>query len=124
MSIAGQLLLSRQRITLQPGVPTNIDTGLTQGSLAAQSGDAPVGLIQATPPADGATPASRVMVVPLAPILEWGGVTHGEPYFDTDTNTVHVVFALSSESAQEINVMFWDPHTAVGPVDAETYNEE
>jgi hypothetical protein len=34
------------------------------------------------------------------------------------------VFALSSESAQEINVMFWDPHTAVGPVDAETYNEE
>ena len=122
MTIAGQLLVARKRLNLAAGVLTNVDTGLTQKSFAFPSGDAPIGVEQALPPADGADPASRVMVIPLAPTLQWAGVTHGEPYLDTDTNTIHVVFLNNSEGAVDINVLFWLPHSGIGPVEADTYN--
>jgi hypothetical protein len=85
--------------------------------------DPPLGVAQSTPPSDGTTPASRCMVIPLPPMSEWASITIvGEPYLDTDTNTVHVVLSNSDEGAAAPNVLFWVPHTNAGPGKCDTYN--
>lgn len=130
MSIkAGQLLWNRQRINLYgDGLATSINTGLTQlnKSFANDSSDEPpLGIAALAPPPDGATPASRVHVIPMAPIAKWNGVTHSEPYFNTTTGTVWINFYCPIEGGvQDLNVLFWDPHSSVGPGQAETYNTE
>jgi hypothetical protein len=103
---------------------TDIDTGLTQlnKTFADQSPNEPtLGVTATSAPSLGVPPPSRVRVVPLAPTNAWAVVTHGEPYFDPTTETVHVEFANAGSSI-EVNVLFWDPHTIVGPGQADTYN--
>lgn len=125
---AGQLLWNRQRIDLLAGT-TQVNTGLTQVSRSFESesiGEPPLGVTLVPPgPANGALPASRVQVIPLAQTDKWVGVTHGEPYLNPTTNTIFVAFQNNSESTiTDLNVLFWLPHSMVGPGDADTYNSE
>ena len=113
-NIAGNLLLNRRHLTLAPGT-TDVDTGLQQNLRAFPVGE----------PTDDPAPgsASRIMVIPMSPIIAWVLVTHGEPYLDSTTKTVHVVFTNSDQSDPiDINVLFWDPHSAICPLDANLYN--
>jgi hypothetical protein len=122
---AGQLLWNRMHLTIPADDTLNVDTGLTQLNRAfgnSSDGEPTLGVEAAVPPAAGALPASRIQVIPLVPTGAWATVTHGEPYFDTDTGTVHVLFANShEENDAEVNVLFWNPHTSIGPGDADTY---
>lgn len=111
--IAGNLLWNRMQITLVPGPNPPIATGLTQTNLAFGT----------DPPLNGVNylVASRVQVVPLAPTAAWANVTHGEPYVGID-GTVYVAFTNADvELPTTINVLFWDPHSMIGPGDADTY---
>lgn len=127
----GNLHWSRQRLSITgDAAPNDIDTGIqvanqaynTTGGPSAPV-DPPLGTSAASVPAAGTTPASRVMVIPLPPLAAWDTVSIvGEPYLDTDTNTVHVVLANSAEAAADVNVLFWAPHTNAGPGDCDTYN--
>lgn len=113
------------RITVDGSDTLDVDTGLTQlgKSFAAQSpGEPTLGVAGTSAPAPGALPASRVQVIPLAPLPQWDNITHSEPYFNTTTGTVHVAFTNSDQGNATINVLFWDPHTLVGPGEADTYN--
>jgi len=121
---AGALLWSRQRITLGAGI-NDIDTGLMQvsKSFAGQSPNEPsLGVTAAIAPPNGTLPASRVHVIPLAPLARWTDITQGEPYFDSTTQTVHVQLTNNGKPGTEINVLFWNPHAIVGPGQADTYN--
>jgi hypothetical protein len=124
---AGALLWNRQRITLPAG-DTTIDTGLAQvnkGFADMSPGEPPLGVTIAPPgPPDGTTPASRVQVIPQAPLGPWNSITHGEPFVDPATGTVKVTFVNGGRAPEEINVLFWDPHSIVGPGEAETYNPQ
>jgi hypothetical protein len=104
---AGALLWNRRRLDFEGG-PVDIDTGLTQvnKSFGGMSLNEP-GL------------ASRTQVVPLSPIAGWAGVTHGEPFFDPATGTVHVT--ITTPGVTTLNVLFWDPHSILGPGDADPY---
>jgi len=120
----GALLWRRRRLTLAPG-NTNVDTGLIQPNLSFPADEPPLGVATTAPgPADGTLPASRVQVIPQAPYPSWDNVSHGEPYLNTTTNTVHVEFTNAGKSPTTINVLFWDPHTSVSPGEADTYNAE
>jgi hypothetical protein len=127
---AGTLLWNRLHQLLAPGF-TTVDTGLTQGNKAfagMSPGEPPLGVEAAPPgPPDGTLPASRVQVIPMSPISAWGAVTHGEPFVDPVTGTVKVTFNNATIVDEEpvsvtINVFFWDPHSMVGPGEADTYN--
>lgn len=97
--IAGQLLWNRVRIpTLLAGTQTRIPTGLCQKSLAF--GTDP-GLL------------ARIMVIPMADMDKWSDVLHSEPYVHTD-GTLCVDF-VSADGVIDLNVLFWDPHSYVGP---------
>jgi hypothetical protein len=133
---AGQLLWNRKRIILD-APEVIIDTGLTQVNQAFDSsstGEPNLGIVIAPPgPADGAGPASRIQVIPLCAIstpssaFSWEDVTHGEPFVDPATGTVKVAFQNRSEDSfviKTLNVLFWDPHTAIGPGQADTYHPE
>lgn len=108
---AGQLLIRRMQLALAPGA-TDVDTGLVQANLGVNP-DPPVGGV------DGVT-ASRVMVDVLPPWPAWANLTVSEPVLDPVTKTVHVIFTNAGGTAH-INVLFWDPHTLMGPVDADVY---
>jgi hypothetical protein len=119
---AAALLWNRMRFTVLDGV-IDIDTGLTQPNRSFPDyspGEPPLGTSGVATPAPGALPPSRIMVIPLAPLSAWQGVTHGEPYYNTTTGTIHVQF--SNGVTTEVNGLFWDPHSLVGPGDADTYN--
>jgi hypothetical protein len=127
---AGALLWNRQRITLAPGF-SSIDTGLTQlnRSFSDMSPNEPTLGVAAAPPgpADGSLPASRVQVIPMSPLASWGAVTHGEPFVNPATGTVWVTFnnltIIGEQPASvDINALFWDPHSMVGPGQAVPYN--
>lgn len=122
---AGALLWNRQRITLAAGI-TSIDTGLSQTDKAFGSmspNEPPLGIVAAPPgPPDGTGPGSRVMVVPEAPTLAWTDITHGEPFVNPATNTVWVTFNNAGKTPAEINVLFWDPHSLIGPGQADPYH--
>lgn len=121
---AGNLLWSRSRVPVIDG-QVDFDTGLRQSNLSFGSNsvdEPPLGVTAVPPgPAPGDLPASRVMVIPLPPLAVWSDITIGEPYLDPTTGTVHVRFGATS--AKTINVLFWDPHSAIGPGLAATYNE-
>lgn len=123
-TVSGQRLWTRQQLTLQPGddLPVNdIDTGITQKSLAFGT----------DPPLNGAKPstgipdgiASRVQVIPLCPINyaedNWKYVTHDEPR--VVNGTVRVQFHKFSGGTATINLLFWAPHSEIGPGDADIY---
>jgi hypothetical protein len=119
---SGTLLWNRQHLSFTSLETRDIDTGLTQSNLALAN-DPPLGIPGPAAPAPGETPASRVHVIPMAPIGAWSNITHGEPYYNTTTGTVHVVFTNGLESnVTDLNVLFWDPHTSISPGDAATYN--
>jgi hypothetical protein len=96
------------------GAPGDADTGITQ----VQKGFENDSLGE---PTFGSP--SRVQVVPMAPLSAWNNVTHDEPIFDPTTGTVHVLFS-NSGAPTTINVLFWDPHSLIGPGQADTYNDE
>ena len=116
---AGTLLWRRKKVEFPPSTGTiDVDTGLTQV-------DRSFGDMSPGEPGFGAP--SRVQVVPLAPTANWGSISHGEPFLDPATNTIHVVFSVGFTpeppfQLQPLNVLFWDPHSIVGPGDAEAYN--
>lgn len=119
---AGALLWNRMRFEVLDGV-IDIDTGLTQvnKSFADMSPGEPfMGIPGAAPPVAGTPPASRIMVIPLAPLAPWEFIQHGEPYFNTTTQTIHVQF--SNGLTTEVNCLFWDPHSLIGPGEAVPYN--
>lgn len=128
---AGQLLFSRQQITIPVDAPVVIDTGLCQVNRAfgaSSDGEPGLGITSSVPVPDGALPASRVMVLPLVNALgtnaEWDDILIGEPFFNSATGTVCVPFAHGpvGRTPYVANVLFWDPHTAIGPVEADTYS--
>lgn len=124
---AGALLWNRQHILLAPGL-TSIDTGVAQVDKAFGSmspNEPPMGVTIAPPgPPDGTLPASRLQVVPLAPTPAWTNITHGEPFLNPATNTMWVTFSNSDKTPATVNVLFWDPHSLIGPGQANTYTEE
>ncbi len=125
MGKAGNLLWHRMRVTITSGLPVDVDTLLSQVTQIFDApNEPPMGVVEAgaTPPLSGTLPPSRIMVIPLAPTANWGTITHSEPYLDTATGTIHVAFANSGEVSEEINVLFWDPHSLIGPGLADTYN--
>lgn len=122
---AGNLLWNRQSITLATGPALDVDTGLTQvqQDFSQSSVNEPfLGIPGTADPGPGALPASRVQVIPLAPLSGWQFVTHSEPYFNTNTGTVHVAFTFAGEGATTLNALFWDPDTKIGPGQAVPYN--
>ena len=126
---AGNLLWNRKRFTVSSAAPVDIDTGLrqTNQSFEASSVAEPnLGIPGLAPPLPGTEPPSRVQVVPLAPTANWAGVTHSEPWVNTATGTVFVTFTFTVEDGPtaetELNALFWDPHTLIGPGQADTYN--
>lgn len=95
--IAGQRLWNRQQI--------NVPVGST---------DVPHGLMQQNLAIDPALAAS-IMVIPLPPTSNWDNITTGEP-------TASIVpFSNSGGGNVDLNVLFWLPHTMMGPGDAATY---
>jgi 1-acyl-sn-glycerol-3-phosphate acyltransferase len=119
---AGTLLWNRRHIEFQLGaVAVDIDTGLTQVNR---------GFDNLSPNEPGFDAPSRIQVIPMAPIGTWGSIGHGEPTLDPATDTIHVTFFYTGpipEPPQQvqmptINVLFWDPHSMVGPGDADTYS--
>lgn len=121
---AGALLWNRQRLSLPPGTvtvngilpsTTPVNTGLTQPnrSFPSYSPD--------EPPLAGVAP-SRVQVIPMAPLSGWTNITHGEPFLDPATDTVWVTFFNNGLTPADITALFWDPHSMVGPGEADLYN--
>lgn len=120
---AGQLLWNRVRIaSLAPGPSAPINTGLRQVNLAFNNSsvnEPPLGGRQPTISDIGL--ASRVQVIPMSPIAQWTNVYNQEPYLAAD-GYVYVIFNnLNEGAATDLNVLFWDPHTAIGPGAADTY---
>lgn len=107
--VAGQLLWNRVMTEyLLPAKPTPVSTGLTQKSLAFGSNQPNL--------------AQRVMVIPMAPMSAWDYVTHGDPYVDTDgTITVDFTYGGQDQQGVYVNVLFWAPHTGIGPGSAVSY---
>jgi len=111
----GQLLVSRQQITLDGHDPQVIDTGLRQVNQAfgASSVNEP-------------NLAARTMIIPLigsdAASGDWRDVrVTGEPFIGPD-GTVLVEMRYVGEGRDvTVNVLFWAPHTSIGPVDADLY---
>ena len=132
---SGQLLWNRKRIVLDEPSQV-IDTGLrqvSQGFGASSDGEPSLGVVAAPPGpviGDPSTPASRVQVIPLLPLargasFSWTDVRHGEPFVDPMTDTVKVEFFNDTEDSfipKTLNVLFWDPHTSIGPGQADTYH--
>lgn len=127
---SGALLWRRQRITIPPtgaGLGTLFDTGLKQPNHSFPDyspGEPPLGVVTSPPgPSPGALPASRIQVIPLAPLVTaWDLVQHGEPFVDPATGTVNVLFQNLGVLDVTVNVLFWDPHSIGGPGLADTYN--
>lgn len=114
---SGYLHVNRRRITLVEGQQT-IDTGI----------EIPEGNYAPDPNLDGADPVppaagtpSRVMVIPHPPFTNWRGVVNGEPTVNPATGRVDVDFFVPDGAGGEVVVTFWNPHSHIGPVSADTY---
>lgn len=94
------LLINRKQITLPNGVTTTIDTELAWNPLRGPE---------------------QLMVIPLIPIATWVNITMGEPYIDPATGTAKVDFTNSGTSPEILNVLFWLPHSIVGPGETASY---
>lgn len=123
----GTLLWNRMRIgPIDSGATLTVDTGITQlgkGFPLQSPGEPSMGTAGVAPPPAGTTPASRLHVIPLMPTSAWSGITMSEPFLNTTTGTMQVAFTNNSETeVTTLNVLFWNPHSIVGPGDADTYN--
>ncbi len=122
---------NRIRLTIQPLTTVSIDTGIGGQNLV--EGEPPLGTIPPEfdqppfsgpftdptgvvtttllVPAPGTTPASRLMVIPLPPISNWGNITiPTEPFWNTTTLTAWITLANTNEFLPvEINILVWDP---------------
>lgn len=114
---AGHLLFSRQRITIPNGQST-FDTGLEQTAWNFFPDPELGGLDPSYADPDG-TP-SRIMVVPMMPTDNWAGISIHEPYVDPATGRVFVDFENPGAEVT-CNVLFWDPHARICPLNADTY---
>lgn len=110
----GQLLVSRQQITLVAG-SNIIDTGLRQvnQSFGASSESEP-GL------------AERTMIIPLVGSNDaagnWSLVrVAAEPSIGPNGTVLVELTWLGESGDGTYNVLFWAPHTSIGPVNAEAY---
>lgn len=106
MKTAGQLLWNRVRTDTIPSKGSlKVYTGLCQKSLAF-----------------GTQPdlASRTMIIPMVPLANWADITHGEP--SMENGEVVVTFYNPGLVSRVVNVLFWAPHTYVGPGEADVYN--
>lgn len=116
---AGALLWNRQRIELQANSASFHDTGLHQPnkSFADYSPNEPA-INQY------AAIGSRIQVIPMSPLPEWTTISHGEPFLDPDGKIMVQFFNSDLYNNHTINVLFWDPHSMVGPGDADTYQAQ
>lgn len=124
---AGQLLWNRMNLTVDPATPLDVDTSIWQPnrSFAANSVGEP------TMPEIGADPLlnpSRIQVIPQSPVGNWLGVSHGQPFAHLNVGgpndgkiTIHVLFTNSGTDPIDINALFWDPDTKIGPGAADVY---
>jgi hypothetical protein len=121
---AGALLWNRMRVEFPPNTGSvDVDTGLTQVTQSF------AGMSPNEPPLSSGLQPSRVQVIPLAPTANWAGILHTEPVLDPATGTIHVTFhiALTPEPPFQLpplNVLFWNPHSIVGPGEADFYNTQ
>lgn len=124
---SGTLLWNRMQVALSTDLTTDVDTGITQlnRSFPDYSPNEPPLGVQTVPPGppNGSLPASRVQVIPLSPLGSWLDISHGEPYFDPTTGTIHVNFSVTPIEGTLMNVFFWDPHSMAGPGEADPYND-
>lgn len=97
---AGNLLINRRHLTLAAGV-TSITTGIKVSSNNL----------------DPQLPA-RLMVLVMPPTSNWNAINAmSEPYMSgTD-----LIVDFSCTSATTINVLFFLPHSIIGPVSADDY---
>jgi hypothetical protein len=116
---AGALLWNRIRFTVPaqingggPGI-LDLDTGLTQVDKAFGN---------MSPSEPSFDDPSRIQVLPMVPTALWTAITHGEPFFDPTTGTIHVEFSNTDNDPVTLNALFWDPHSMIGPGQAQTYN--
>jgi hypothetical protein len=112
----GNLLWRRMRLHITQGGDFTVDTGIRQASQNFEAGDPVLNGTLLIP--------SRLMVIPLVPLDLWADIIFDEPAIDPVTHTVHVTFHVNGVVREpfDINVLFWDPHSKVGPGQAQTYN--
>lgn len=115
---AGALLWSRKKLTLDPGVNPATDTGLRQvlQNFGDMSIDEP--RINQFVGSDGSTIGSRIQVIPLVPTSNWANVAHSEAFLAAD-GSIRVIFTNNGPNPVTINVLFWNPHSLIGPGDAD-----
>jgi hypothetical protein len=118
---AGTLLWNRIHVTFPPDTNSvTIDTGIRQvnKSFPAMSPGEP-----------SLADPTRIQVIPLAPTAEWSGMGMSEPVVNPATGTIEITFGggLIPEPPFQrgpLNVLVWDPHSIVGPGDADIYNDD
>jgi len=103
---AGHLLLSRRALMLSPG--TNlINTGICQTD-------------HALAPDPGV--AERLVVQPLPPLSSWvfaSIMLVSQPRWVG--KTIEVELINQTNSTIGVNVLFWVPHSSIGPISADPY---
>lgn len=114
---AGFLMWNRMRITINANTAVEVDTELAQptGSFQNMSTDEPR-INQFT--GSSGTIGSRIQVIPLAPLIAWQNIVHSEPFLSAD-GKIKVLFTNTGQSNVTINVLFWNPHSLVGPGDSD-----
>lgn len=95
------------------GLEHDIDTGLTQVGQALGPDE---------PPIDGNIGPSRIMVLVLQQFIPTANIQlKRQPFIDPVTNTVHVLLQNTGDPTQGVSILFWDPHTLIGPGQADPY---
>jgi hypothetical protein len=139
---SGQLLWSRQIIVVSPTpeqgpnpISNIVNTHLTQVNRGFNNSsineptlgsNALTPSVLATPLAPPVPPVppldllpSRIQVIPVAygtGLDDWQFLTHNDAFFDPTTQTCWVEFENSDpENSHTVTVLFWDPHSIVGP---------
>lgn len=101
--IAGQLLWNRVHIA----VPAMEDQ--TPGVLTVNTEIAQVNKAFGTDPGM----ALRIQIIPLAPTYPWTYLTHTDPVLVN--GQYQVTFTNTNVQPAIVNVLFWDPHSHIGP---------
>jgi hypothetical protein len=115
---AGALLWNRVYKQLAEGTQT-VNTGLKQPNTGF--GDYSPGEPPLAGSPDPGGVGSRIQVIPMSPLTAWAGVRHGEPQVNED-GEVEVTFEIP-DGGRLLNVLFWDPHSMIGPGAADPYTE-
>jgi hypothetical protein len=100
-TIAGQKLWNRKHITLKAGETTAVPHGLRQVRRNIDP-----------------TFKQAVQIIPLPPLANWVGIELGA---QPDDEYVYLVNNAGTGNDVEVDVLFWEPHTVVGPGDADDY---